>query len=342
MQLIRFVNSKYMWMKLVAFAVLLWSGLPAGCRWSQVERSGASSAIEDNSPVIVEINGSQERLAAFERFVKARLSDFYSQVAQGQADSDQLRSRLFDEFVKRQLIVREAQRRGIYATDEEILRAVENQHQQTSAEGADQSQATLASLERVQEIENDLITIKYYKSEVLKDVRVTPEEIESFYKENEARYRKQNGFYVREIRVPTAEQAQQLHRQLLKKPDDFAILAREYSKAPTAINGGLIYYETQQLPPALEEAITPLKVGAISGVVKSNYGFHIFKLEKRAEVLPPEKVRQQIEEDLLKRKNQALIDAFNERALAAAQIKIYRDRLGFNYVGNLKQVRSDS
>jgi len=328
-----------MWTKFfLALAILLLGGLLGGCRSSQpASRSGAAQAAEDNSPVIAEVNGTPERGAAFERFVKSRLSDFYTQNTQSQADSDQLRSRLLDEFIQRQVIVREAQRHGIQITDEEILRAVEDQHQQTSAEGSDQNQATLASPERVQEIANDLLTIKYYESEVLKGVSVTPEEVESFYKQNQPRYQQRNGFYVREIRVAKAEEAQELYQKVLKKPADFATFAREHSQAPNSINGGLIYYATQQLPPVLEQAITPLKVGAISRVVQSNYGFHIFKLEARAEPLPLDKVRKQIEEDLLRNKNQALIDDFNKRALAAAQIKVYYDRLGFNYQGNLKQ-----
>ena len=329
-------NCSFMWIKFLALAFVL-SFVLAGCRSADKARAGAASGSEDNSPVIVEINGSPEHRLAFERFVKSRLSDFYPQNAPPQADSDQLRSRLLDEFVQRQVIVREAQRRGISTTDEEIQRAVEAQHRQTSAEGTGQQQApTLASQERVEEIKCDLLTIKYYKATVLDQVRVAPEEVEKYYKEHEARYRQQNGFYVREIRVATAQEAEQIHRQLLRRPSDFAILAREHSQAPTATNGGLMHYATQQLPPVLEQAITPLKVGGISGVIKSNYGFHLFKLEERDTPLPLEKVRQQIEEDLLRGKNQALIDSFNERALAGAQIKVYRDRLGFTYVGNLK------
>lgn len=325
-------------MKFFALAMLLLGGLLVGCRSTQrTANSGAAQAAEDNSAVIVEINGAPERSAAFERFVKSRLADFYPQNNQNQSDGDQLRSRLLDEFIQRQVIVREAQRRGIQITDDEILRAVEDQHQQTSTEGSDQNQATLASPERVQEIANDLLTIKYYESEVLKDVSVTPEEVESFYQQNRARYEQRNGFYVREIRVAKAQEAQELYQQVLKKPADFATFAREHSNAPTAVNGGLIYYSTQQLPPVLEQAITPLKVGAISRVVQSNYGFHIFKLEKRAEPLPLDKVRPEIEKDLLRNKNQALVDAFNQRALAAAKIKVYYDRLGFGYQGNLKQ-----
>jgi parvulin-like peptidyl-prolyl isomerase len=69
-------------------------------------------------------------------------------------------------------------------------------------------------------------------------------------------------------------------------------------------------------------------------VVKSSYGFHIFKLERRAEPVPLDKARKEIEDKLLSEKNQALIEDLTKRLLAGAKINIYRDRLGFNYVGS--------
>jgi parvulin-like peptidyl-prolyl isomerase len=324
-------------MKLLALAFLLLCGAVAGCRSTKPPNPGSS---EDKSPVIVEINGSPERQAAFERFLKSRLSDFAGQGMQSQAESDQQRSQMLDEFIRRQLVVQEALKNSIDLTDEEIRRALEEQHKQTNAQGADQNQATLESGERRIEIFNDLLILKY-QDKILKldEVKVTPQEIDEHYNQNLERYQGKNVFQVREIRVMDEAMAQKLYRQALAKPDDFAVLAKENSESPTAVNGGVMDYQAQQLPQVLERAITPLKVGSISKVVKSNYGFHIFKLEKRAEPLPLEKTQKDIEEKLKSEKRQALIDEFNKRLLgeakASGKIKIHRDRLGFNYVGNL-------
>lgn len=324
--------------KLSLLALLLFCGALIGCRAAKT-----SGAAEDQSPVIVQINGTPERQAAFERFLKARLSDF-AQNAQSQSDNDQLRSRLLDEFIRRQLIVQEASQKNIEPTDDEIRTALEAQHKQTSGasgatsaggESTGQHQATLESSERRVEIFNDLLTLKFYKTEVLKDVQITPQEIEAYYQQHSAQYQGKDGFYVREIRVHEEAAAQELYRQAVAKPQDFPVLAREHSEAPTASNGGLIYYEAQQLPAPLEQTITPLKVGSISKVVKSSYGFHIFKLEQRAEPLPLDKVRKEIEDKLLSAKNQTLIDEYNRRALREARIVVHRDKLGFNYVGQL-------
>jgi peptidyl-prolyl cis-trans isomerase C/foldase protein PrsA len=323
-------------------AVVLVGFVAMGCRSFGNRSQNVVATPVDNSPVVLEINGSKENLSSFERFVKARLSDFYPQTLQNQSDGDKLRSGLFDEFVLRQLIVFEARKRGLSATEEEIGRAIAEQHQQTTLEGTDESVTSLPSSERRIEIANDLLTMKYYQSTVLTGLRVSGDEIEAYYHEHEAKYQERNGFYVREVRVSSAEEASRIEQQALRKPDDFATLVRQHSTAPNAVNGGLIYYATQQLPAVLEDAITPLRVGSISKVVRSNYGFHIFKLEARAEPLPLEKVRQQIEEDLLRTKNQKLIDSYNERALAEAQIKVYHDRLGFHYQGRLNQPKSES
>jgi len=322
--------------KLSALAIVLICGALHACSSPKSSYSGYPGSQDDNSPVIADVNGEGARKAAFERFVKSRLSDFTDRSEQGQEENDKQRSQLLDEFIQRQLIIQEARKNNIEPTDDEIRRALEEQHKQANSQGADQNQATLESGERRFEIFNDLLVLKYQTEALkLREVAVTPQEVDSYYKENAESYRGRSGFLVREIRVSSEDQAQKLYRQALAKPADFAVLAKDNSESPTAVNGGLMDYEAQRLPQVLEQAITPLKVGSISRVVRSNYGFHIFKLERRAEPVPLEKARKEIEDKLLSEKNQKLIDDLNKRLLARAKINIYRDRLGFNYVGSL-------
>src|SRR5436853_7861304 len=118
--------------KLYLLCALLAGLALTACR-SQNSVFGAAENANDGSPVIVEINGFAERKSAFERFVKSRLSDFATQAMQNQAEQDQLRSRLFDEFVQRQLVVREALKQNIVPSEDEIRKAIEDQHKQTSS-----------------------------------------------------------------------------------------------------------------------------------------------------------------------------------------------------------------
>jgi peptidyl-prolyl cis-trans isomerase C/foldase protein PrsA len=319
--------------KLSALAIILSCAAFGAC--SSTRSSNAESE-DDNSPVIAEINGEAARKAAFDRLLKSRLSDFIDQRGQNQEESDRQRSQLLDEFIQRQLIIQEARKKNVKPTDDEIRSALEEQHRQANAQGSEQNQATLDISERRFEIYNDLLILKYQTETLnLKEARVTPQEVEAYYKQNAERYQGKLGFLVREIRVSQEDLAQKLYKQALAKPADFAVLARGNSESPTSINGGEMEYEAKSLPQVLEQAITPLKVGSISRVVQSNYGYHIFKLERRAEPVPLDKARKEIEDKLQSEKNQSLIDNLNNRLRAGAKIQIYRDRLGFNYVGSL-------
>jgi peptidyl-prolyl cis-trans isomerase C len=331
---------------LFALAVFILCGGFSNCRPA---REANPSAKKDQSPVILEINGVPEHQADFERFIKSRLSDFADQSSNNQHEINQRKSQLLDQFILRQLIVHEALKQNIKPTDDEIRRVQEEQYQQTmpatsisgnqtagESELKDSRASILEGSERQIEIINELLSLKFYQNlGILKDVKVTPQEIEAYYQANLDRYQGNNGFYLREIRVSEQALANKLHRQALGQPDEFAVLAKLHSEAPMASDGGWVYYEAQHLPPLLERAITTLKVGNISRVIKSNYGFHIFKLEKRAEPLPLEKVRREIEAKILSEKNQTLINQFNKRVLESAKITIYHDRLGFTYLRNI-------
>src|SRR5262249_19008489 len=139
-------------------AVALLCGAAGGCRSTKSSYLGSS---EDKSPTIAEINGTPAHKAAYERFVKARLSDFADRSEQSQAESDQQQSQLLDEFIRRQLVIQEALKNNVDLTDEEIRRVLEEQHKQTNAQGSDQNPAPLESSERRIEIFNDLLILKY-------------------------------------------------------------------------------------------------------------------------------------------------------------------------------------
>jgi peptidyl-prolyl cis-trans isomerase C len=103
--------------------------------------------------------------------------------------------------------------------------------------------------------------------------------------------------HARHILVETEDEAKQVEEEL-KKGADFAELAKKKSKDPGASDGGdLGFFTKDQMVPEFSTVAFALEPGKISDPVKSQFGWHVIKLEeKRARKAPEfEQVKAQIE-----------------------------------------------
>ncbi|HTH94160.1 MAG TPA: SurA N-terminal domain-containing protein, partial [Rhodocyclaceae bacterium] len=96
--------------------------------------------------------------------------------------------------------------------------------------------------------------------------------------------------------------AESILAQVKKSPADFAKLAKQYSQDPgSASNGGdLGVVERGAMVKPFEDSVYSLKQGEISGIVRTDYGFHIIQLTslKPAHVQPLAEVKASIAADL--------------------------------------------
>jgi peptidyl-prolyl cis-trans isomerase C len=94
--------------------------------------------------------------------------------------------------------------------------------------------------------------------------------------------------HARHILVPTEDEAKAIEAEL-KKGADFAALAKEKSKDPGAAESGgdLGYFTKDQMVPEFSEVAFKLDKGQISDPVKSQFGWHVIKVEdKRTKPTP--------------------------------------------------------
>ena len=291
--------------------------MPVGCR-------GAS----DRSPVIVTLNGQEIHRDEFERFLALKMGELSTVEV-----PESIRSQMLDEYIKRRLVLDEAARAGLGVTSAEM---------EHGSQDNPQIKSTVASAATREELARDSLVEKYYRQIVLRDVRVSAEEVRQYIEKNQSRLTGRPGFLVREIRVGSREEADRLRSEVTEGRRDFASVARLHSDAPNAERSGLARYDEGQLPDVLEKAVRQLGPGDVSPVIESNYGFHIFKLEQRIQPHSPEERRSQLDdrraqltEELIARKNQQAVDKALERLTSEATIKINDSALGFTYTGQL-------
>lgn len=83
------------------------------------------------------------------------------------------------------------------------------------------------------------------------------------------------------ILLKSSSQAREVHRRLIGGAD-FKVVARELSQCPSKTKGGdLGWFGSGKMVPEFERECARLGVGRISGIVKTQFGFHIIKLTGR-------------------------------------------------------------
>src|SRR3954466_14752301 len=125
----------------------------------------------------------------------------------------------------------------------------------------------------------------------------TDENMKKVYEDAAKQISGEQEVHARHILVETEDQAKKIEDQL-KKGADFAELAKKESKDPGASDGGdLGFFTKDQMVPEFSAAAFSLEPGKISDPVKTQFGWHIIKVEeKRTRKAPDfEQVKPQIE-----------------------------------------------
>lgn len=120
------------------------------------------------------------------------------------------------------------------------------------------------------------------------------------------------------ILVETEEEAKAIVADL-EGGADFAALAKEKSTGPSGPNGGSLgWFGAGMMVPDFEAAVTEMEIGAVSAPVKTQFGWHVIKLnEKRTSEAPTlESVREEL--DLQVR--QILVQETIEKVTAEAEV----------------------
>jgi len=183
---------------------------------------------------------------------------------------------------------------------------------------------------------------------IMKNLPVNEQDLKTYYEQNVSRIGGQEERRASHILIaagkdaPAAERAkakakaEEVLAQAKKSPDSFAELAKKYSQDPgSAVKGGdLDYFTRGAMTKPFEDAAFALKPGEISGIVESEFGFHIIKLTdvKSPKQKTFEEMRPELEAELKKQQAQKkfaeLADTFSNGVYEQADsLKPVADRL---------------
>ncbi|HRO66067.1 MAG TPA: peptidyl-prolyl cis-trans isomerase [Pseudobdellovibrionaceae bacterium] len=147
----------------------------------------------------------------------------------------------------------------------------------------------------------------------------TETELRRYFEEHRAQFRKRERIYIRQIVTDDEAKAELLKAEL--KKTDFAALAKKYSLAPEASNGGLVGWVEKGNVDFFDSAFSQ-NTGTVGGVVKSPFGYHLIKVEKK---LPPspgsfDEARPEILKTLIAQREQAEFVAWLDGQIRSSRV----------------------
>lgn len=319
------MHKRIHYLMLVLITVLAVS-LLAGCQ-------------EDNQEqAIGEVNGEAITQKQFDQHYRMVLSYYQQQYGEVDEEKDQelvanLRDSSFQDLVVQKLILQESERRGIEADLEQVeqdLEAIRTQRNQLEENGYQKFLDENGFDDEF--LKQEWITQNLYvqlRNEVTGDVKVTEEEAQVYYEENEAVFQHPAGKEIFHILVENQEKASEVLTQL-NQGASFAELAAQYSNDPgsKARGGdvGVVNEDTNFVEP-FKKAALELSPGALlTTPVESEFGFHIIKAGQQLDegVWPFSKVQNDIEASLLRYKQDESFNQFLEDLQANAEIEDFR------------------
>ena len=160
-----------------------------------------------------------------------------------------------------------------------------------------------------------LLLEDYLASEAHK--AVTPAAIAKLYEETVKSLPPEQEVHARHILVETEDQAKAVLERL-NKGEDFAKVSAELSKDPGSgqQGGDLGWFTKERMVPEFAEAAFKLEPGKLSDPVKTQFGWHVLKVEEKRIHQPPklEEVRDQIAQYLERKAQQDIILALRAKA----------------------------
>jgi peptidyl-prolyl cis-trans isomerase C len=154
----------------------------------------------------------------------------------------------------------------------------------------------------------DIVISNFIEKTIAPTIKVSDDDVKNFYTENKDQLKEEpqvkashiligvDSTASAEVKQKAKEKAEALLKEI-KGGKDFAEAAKANSTCPSKEQGGdLGYFGKGQMVPPFEQAAFALKVGEISNVVETQFGYHIIKLtdKKDGEAPKLEEIKEKI------------------------------------------------
>ncbi|NQU39893.1 MAG: peptidylprolyl isomerase [Lentisphaerae bacterium] len=257
---------------------------------------------KDMEAVLVTVNGKSltramsmrmaQEMAARQGVPPQMLEQFLAQMG------ERMEQQAIEQFISQALIQKEAERQEIPVSDEEVD-AVIARLSETLPEGMTLEQALAAQNLALEDLRKDITgnerMRKLYEAQTASVEAPTDEEVSSFYDENSDRFKTEESVETSHILIACDESADEAAhakakaeaealRVEIEEGADFAELAMAHSSCPSKDRGGSLGANPRgRMVKEFDDAAFSQEVGMVGPVVKTQFGYHLIKVDAKEE-----------------------------------------------------------
>jgi peptidyl-prolyl cis-trans isomerase C len=291
----------------------------------------------DLPDVVATVNG--EKIGREEFQLAVRTLEGQAGGAVPPEQRDLVYRQVLDRIIGFKLLVQESRARKIAAPPWDVdkrLAEIKGQFPSEQAFAQVMQQRGMSADRLRQETADAIAVNSMLEKEIESTLTIPDADAKKFYDENKPRFRQPEGVRTSHIllRVPSNADAaakQKVRTDIegilaqVKKGADFAGLAKQHSQDGSAQNGGDLGFVTRgQTVPPFDQAVFSMKAGQVSGVVETQFGFHILKVgeARPARDVTFDEAKPQITEYLKQQVRDKKGQAFVDQLKAKAKIQV--------------------
>ena len=201
-----------------------------------------------------------------------------------------------DTLIDREFLYQKAQQRNIKIRSPWVERALQELKSEigSTADFDAYLKKTGLDEEHLRErIRKGLIIYRLLHRDILRRIKVSEAEMQAFFRRYPDYFVRKDEIRVRQIFIAVPDGADvsargeallriQSIQDRLRRGENFATLALEYSQDPSRSRGGdLGYLERSQMIPSFADAAFALEPGQVSDIVETRFGYHLIKMVDR-------------------------------------------------------------
>ena len=151
------------------------------------------------------------------------------------------------------------------------------------------------------------LLMEYAITKCIQSVRVTEEEVRAYYDAHKDDLQAEESVNASHILVDSEEKANSILADIRAGKISFEDAARQYSTCPSGKQGGSLGdFARGQMVPEFDQAVFALQEGELTGPVKTQFGYHLIRMNKKNEATPISyaDIREELYQQVMQEKQQ--------------------------------------